>query len=191
MRTLQPILLTVLMFVPALCRADDVCLWLNAATAGGVLGGAVTATVSRVNANLSNPATPNAKSSAGPTSANPSNEGYASKGLDDADCVFVRQPDPAAGGLQIDVRTMSEPRKEFSAYAARCGAHATPLKAIGNEAAACTVSEKAGQISEQVVGRVRDRAFVVRLSINDSSMTQSLLREKARKVAEQVAGNLF
>jgi hypothetical protein len=42
-----------------------------------------------------------------------------------------------------------------------------------------------------VVGRVRNRAFIVLLSTSDSSMTQSSLREKARRVAEQVAGNLF
>jgi len=165
-------------------------LWLNAATAGGVLGGAVIATVSRTNANLSSVHTPNAKSSAGPTSANPSAANYSSKGVDDAECVFARQAG-STGELRIDVRTMAEPAKEFAAYAARCGVHPTALKAIGNEAATCTLNGGAGQLSEQVVGRVRDRAFIIRLSMNDSSTTQSSLREKARKVAEQVAGNLF
>jgi hypothetical protein len=140
---------------------------------------------------LSNVHTPNAKSSAGPTSANPSNANYSSKGIDDAECVFVRQPGSVTGELRIDVRTMSESEKEFASYAARCGIHATPLKAIGNEAGACTVNGSVGQLSEQVVGRVRDRVFIIHLSTNDSLMTQSTLREKARKVAELVAGNLF
>jgi hypothetical protein len=39
-------LLAVFLFVPALCQAQESCLWLNAATAGGVLEGAVIATVS-------------------------------------------------------------------------------------------------------------------------------------------------
>jgi hypothetical protein len=191
MRTLETILFATFLFVPALCQAEDSCLWLNAATAGGVLGGAVTATVSRANANGSVAGTSNAKSSAGPTSANPAGTAYSSKGPDDSECVFVRQAGINTGELRIDVRTMSEPGKEFAAYAARCGVHPTPLKAIGNEAAACTLNGTAGQLAEQVVGRVRDRAFIIRLGINDSSITQNLLREKARKVAEQVAGNLF
>jgi hypothetical protein len=191
MLTLKQILPAVFLFVPPLYQAADSCLWLNAATAGGVLGGAVTATISGASVNPPNSPTPNAKSSAGPTSANPSVANYSSKGVDDADCVFVRQPGSIAGELRIEVRTMSEPGKEFASYIAHCGAHATPLKAIGNEAGACTLNDKAGQVSEQVVGRVRDRAFIIRLSMNDSSLTQSSLREKARKVAEQVAGNLF
>jgi hypothetical protein len=53
-----------------------------------------------------------------------------------------------------------------------------PLKAIGSEALACR-----GEAGEQVVGRVRDRAFLVRITTND--------REKVRKVAEMVAGSMF
>jgi hypothetical protein len=191
MRTLEPIVLAVLLFFPALCRAEQSCLWLNAATAGGVLGGPVTATVSRASANLPNPRTPNAKSSAGPTSANPEKAAYAGNAIDDSECVFVRKPGSISGELRIEVRTMSEPLKEFPAYAARCGEHATALKAIGNEAAVCTLNDKPGELSEQVVGRVRDRVFVVRLSVNEPSLTENALREKARKTAEQVAGSLF
>jgi hypothetical protein len=61
-----------------------------------------------------------------------------------------------------------------------------PLKAIGNEALACSDDH-----AELVVGRVRDRAFLVRLGTNDHSTQPSALREKARRVAEQVAGILF
>jgi hypothetical protein len=191
MQRLPVILPAIFLFLPVLCPAVESCPWLNAATAGGVLGGVVTATVSRPNTNISNAQTPNAKSSAGPTSANPTKAGYAGNGVDDADCSFVRQPGSVPSELVIDVRTMSEPAKEFAAYAARCGAHATSLKAIGNEATACDLNDRVGKSSEQVVGRVRDRAFIVRITTGDSSMTQILLREKARKVAEQVAGNLF
>jgi hypothetical protein len=190
MRTLRPILLIVFFSFPALCRAEESCLWLNAATAGGVLGGAVTATVSPAKAHPPKVQTANAKSGAGPLSADPEVAGYAGTGMDDSDCAFFRQP-PIAGALHIAVRTMSAPAKDFASYKARCGPHAVPLKAIGNEAFACTLNEKTGQRSEQVVGRVRERSFVIRLSIADPSMTQSLLREKAQKVAEIVAGNMF
>jgi hypothetical protein len=191
MRIFQPILWGVLLFSPALVRAEQSCLWLNAATAGGILGGPVTATVVRPTSTLADPHTPNAKSSAGPTNANPAKAAYASSAIDDADCLFVRQPGSTFGELRIEVRTMSEPSKDFAAYAARCGDRVSPLKAIGNEASVCSLNGKPGESSELVVGRVRDRAFVVRLRMDNSSLTPSSLREKARKTAEQVAGNLF
>jgi hypothetical protein len=190
MRSLGLILLIVIFSFPMLCRAEESCLWLNAATAGGVLGGAVSATVSQANAHTPRLQTANAKSGAGPLSANASATGYAGNGMDDSDCSFVRQP-PSAGSLRIEVRTMSKPVKEFAAYTARCGARAVPLQAIGNEAFACERKEKSGQLAEQVVGRVRERSFVVRLCIKDASITLALLREKGQKVAEIVAGNLF
>jgi len=43
----------------------------------------------------------------------------------------------------------------------------------------------------QVVDRVRDHLFVIDLSVKDPSITQNVLREKARTMAERVAGNLF
>jgi hypothetical protein len=38
---------------------------------------------------------------------------------------------------------------------------------------------------------VRDQAFLVRISSNDRSTAPKTMREKVRKVAEQVAGILF
>ncbi|MGA3185523.1 MAG: hypothetical protein ABSF22_00305 [Bryobacteraceae bacterium] len=57
-------------------------------------------------------------------------------------------------------------------FKSRCGPDAVPLKALGSEAVAC---------GDQVVVRVRDKAFLVR--IKD--------REKALKIAEMIAGSLF
>jgi hypothetical protein len=45
-----------------------------------------------------------------------------------------------------------------------------------------------------VIGRVRDRLFIVTVSstiARDPSMTRQLLKEKARMIAEQIAGALF
>jgi hypothetical protein len=89
-------------------------------------------------------------------------------------CIFTRN----SSELRIEVQTVRLP------YKPNCSPSPTPLNAIGNEAVAC---EKPG--SDQVAGRVRDRAFYVRLTSNDLSRTA--LREKARSVAEQVAGILF
>jgi hypothetical protein len=134
--------------LPLMAAAEERCPWLNAATAGGVLGGSVQVTV-----------TP-------------------------ASCEFVRKAGAQETTLRIEVTAASAPN-------AHCGPGAKPLKAIGNEAAACSYEGKAGWMAEQVVGRVRDQAFVVRIGTNDRSAMAKTLREKARNVAEQVAGILF
>ena len=139
------------------CVAAETCPWLNPATAGGVLGGAVTSVIVKRAA-----------------------------AADDASCDFVRHEGSLALDLRIEVETMRSPTKDFASYAARCHSPAVPLKAIGNEALACS-----DEGAEQIVGRVRDRAFLVRISTSDRSAQQSALRDKARKVAEQVAGILF
>jgi hypothetical protein len=190
MRILPRILLLVLFSFPLLCRAEENCLWLNAATAGGVLGGAVAVSVTHPNPHPLDIQPANVKSGTGPMSANPSGYSYAGNTVDDSDCAFHRQS-PVVGELRIQVRTMSEPAKAFVTYTARCGAHGTPLKAIGNEALVCDLHKKGSRLSEQVVGRVRDRLFVIDLSVQDPLITQSVLREKAETTAEIVAGNLF
>jgi len=132
----------------AAAAAGEGCPWLNRATAAGVLGGAVQATV-----------TPES-------------------------CEFVRHEGGHEASLRIEVRAAG-------AAHAHCGPGAEALKGIGNEAAACRFEGKAGWTSEQVVGRVRDRAFLVRIGRNEPMAAGTALREKAREVAEQVAGILF
>ncbi len=134
-------------------RAAETCPWLNAATAGGVLGSAVIATITHENSNR-----------------------------DDVACNFA-----GVSSLRIGVQTMDPPRAEFTARSAQCGSDPAPLKAIGNEAVVCTTDKR----SAQVVGRVRNRIFTILISTTDASLTQAALREKARDVAEHVAGNLF
>jgi hypothetical protein len=147
----------VLLALPSIGAAAESCPWLNAATAGGVLGGTVTGvTVKRAPAG------------------------------DDASCDFVRHAGSLTLELRIEVETMRSPAKHFSSYAARCHSTAVPLKAIGNEALACS-----DEGAEQIVGRVRNRAFVVRLRTSDRSTQPAALRDKAREIAEQVAGILF
>jgi hypothetical protein len=89
-------------------------------------------------------------------------------------CVFTHD----SSELRIEVKTVSLP------YKPECAPNPAPVKAIGNEAVACD-----GDRSEQIAGRVRDRAFLVRLTSNQAA--RAALREKARSVAEQVAGILF
>jgi hypothetical protein len=133
------------LLIATACRAEDACPYLNAATAAGVLGGAV---VSHNSPDL---------------------------------CVFTHD----SSELRIEVVTAAPP------YKLSCGANPTPLKAIGNEAVACSVEEKNGRVAEQVSGRVRDHVFLVRLFTADRSLSRTTLRDKARSIAEQVAGILF
>jgi len=150
-------LLLALVCLQSILGAAETCPWLNAATAGGFLGGPVTeATVNRA------------------------------KTGDDATCDFIRHDGSLTLELRIEVETMPSPAKDFASHTARCHSPAVPLKAVGNEALAC--SDENG---EQIVGRVRDRAFLVRIATSDRSAQRSALRDKVRKIAEQVAGFLF
>jgi hypothetical protein len=152
----------VVMFMSGVCESKESCPWLNEATAAGILEGSVTVAVTHNNSNK-----------------------------EDASCEFIRQQKSVATVLRIEVATMTESAGTFASYAARCGSNGTPLKAIGNEAVVCSVEVKKRQVGEQVVGRVRNRAFIVSVSSNADSAESSELREKARRVAEQVAGFLF
>jgi hypothetical protein len=103
--------------------------------------------------------------------------------LDKSDTVCIFTHDSSQ--LRIEVETVSLP------YKVKCEPSPTPLKGIGNEAAACSPEEKNGAVAEQVAGRVRDHAFIVRISTIDRSIARATLRDKTRLIAEQVAGILF
>ena len=64
------------------------------------------------------------------------------------------------------------------------------LKAIGNEARVCSLGTNREMV-EKVVGRVRNQAFVIRLTSTEKMASGKDLRIKVRGLAEQVAGNLF
>lgn len=140
--------------------AQTNCPWMNAATAGGILGEPVNATVTRAN-----------------------------KNSDDAVCDFTSRRPAAKSTLHIAVVTISTPGQDFATYAHRCGANPTLLQAIGNEAVECTQQSDAGQ-SVEVVGRVRDRIFVVTIS-NGAGAPQAEQIEKAKDIAEQVSEALY
>ena len=88
----------------------------------------------------------------------------------------------ATESVRIEVIDMTDHRKQFGHYLAQCGSLGIVLRGIGNEAMAC---EKAS--FELIVSRVRERAFLVRLT----SKERARWLEQARDVAEQVAGSLF
>jgi hypothetical protein len=148
--------------VPGICHANEPCPWLNEATAAGFLKAEVTSTVTHPN-----------------------------KEKDDADCEFIHRDGSIVTGLQIEVETVSDPNPLFTSYVARCGANPEPVKTIGNEAVVCSLDGKKGKFVETVVGRVRNRVFVVRISSSGDESARATARERGRKIAEQVAGILF
>jgi uncharacterized lipoprotein YajG len=159
--SLRILFLALALSMPAVCQTSENCPWLNAATAAGALKGSVTFTVTRSGADNA-----------------------------DATCEFTHQEGAALTSLRIEVDTMKNPSREFSSYSAKCSQNGTPLRAIGNEALICSLHGK-NQFSEQVVSRVRERAFLVRISSNLAPSAGRDLREKTQKIAEQVAGFLF
>jgi hypothetical protein len=153
-------------------EAKETCPWLNEATAAGFLDGSVTSTVTFA-------------------IKDKTNADYSNTEKNDATCEFVRHQGSLVMSLRIEVETITGPSDSFESYLARCGPHAAPLTAIGNEAVACGFDGKKNQVSEQVVSRVRGRAFTVRITSNSNSLDRGVLRDKTRSVAEQVAGFLF
>jgi hypothetical protein len=95
------------------------------------------------------------------------------------------------------IRIMVQPLKDMSnvvaSHESQCTSRPTALKAIGNEAISCSADVGYSR-GEQVIGRVRDRLFIVTVSstmAQDPQMTRQMLKDKAHMVAEQLAGALF
>lgn len=157
------LLFLVLLTVPtAHAATTQTCPWLNAATAAGVLEGPVMVSVSYLD---------------------PDNR--------DAACEFTYKADHTVRILRIEVNTMKDLSHDYSQYIAKCGQDAKALAAIGNEAIVCRIPGYDKQVAEQVVSRVRERAFIVGVLSNGPVAERDAMREKARKVTEQVAGFLF
>jgi hypothetical protein len=145
-------------------RAQDAhCAWLNEATASGILNGPVT---------LELETAPD----------------------DRAICVFTHAKSAKDySALRIMVQPLADVEKAIPAHKSMCTSRPTAVKAIGNEAISCSADVGYSR-GEQVIGRVRDRLFVVTVSstmAKDPAMTRQLLRDKARMIAEQLAGALF
>jgi hypothetical protein len=138
---------------------------MNAATAGGFLGGEARSVVSGVTAD------------------------------GDATCEFSAG---AAAMLRIAVHTMAQTRQEFPGYLALCGPSASALKAIGNEAVECIPTSGESKGEELIVGRVRNRAFVIAIRSDwvarppsSPTKTRNPISDNSENIAEQVAGAMF
>jgi len=171
---------------PASCQAQAKCPWLNAATAAGVLGGEVEMTVKK-----------SAEQVQGKGAGAASYEDQMREDRFDASCTFTRKTASGLAVLLIDVRTMPDIATSFPPILAACPGKRFPLRGIGNEAFQCAIDSSGhtgndGQ--EEVIARVRDRAFVLtirREATVQTAANSSQLSDDTRNVAEQVAGSLF
>src|SRR5271168_1395733 len=153
-----------LVLVSAICQAQDAhCAWLNDATASGFLNG---------------PATLDLETAPG----------------DQSICTFTNlKTAKDYATLRILVQPLKDTCKAVASHESQCTSAPTALKAIGSEAVSCSADVGYSR-GEQVIGRVRDRLFIVTVSstmAQDPAMTRQLLQEKARNIAEQIAGALF
>jgi hypothetical protein len=163
MRSFHKFVLGLILLAPRVCVGQTKCPWIQEATARGILGGPVTATVT-------------------------------AKDSGDGACEFARQEGGVQRHLSVLVITMTDIPKQYSTYVAQCESKSTPLKAIGNEAIECSIQTHTNLYAAKVVGRVRERAFVITVASSledDPSMNQEMRREKVHLAAEQVAGILF
>jgi len=153
-----------LMNLTTLCQAKNSCAWLNEATASGLLGGDVVGNFAE--ATQDNPAV----------------------------CTFVRQGAGFTRTLRITVEVTADATARLAEVAKVCGAGATPLKAIGNQALVCPADERKGTMGERVVGQVRNQIFTITMTgtlKGDPLLTRGELKARIYTAAEQVSGNLF
>jgi hypothetical protein len=149
---------------PAICQMNTGCPWLNVATATGVLQSADSSPMATL--------------------------AEGGKGA----CDFTYHDSTASRELKITVEEVAGAQQAMTAYKARCGSHATPLRGIGNEAVTCAVESKGKSHGQQVIGIVRDQIFTVTVITSakkDPVMPREALEEKSRNISEQVAGALF
>ncbi len=163
--TIRVALLAVLIAaLPTAGRAANNCPWINEATASGILGADAVGSY---------------------TDAEP---------IQPTVCTFIQSSSGLTRTLRIAVIETPDFRSRLSAESKACRTVAAPLKAIGNEAIACSGGDRKDLYAERVVGRVRNQVFTITLSTtrkDDSILTRSELKTRILTAAEQVSGNLF
>lgn len=162
MKYCRPVLLALVTLQAVICHADNLCPWINKATAFGALGtneDSPSASVSEISATV---------------------------------CSFSYHAGNVTYELRITVEQVKDPQHTFNAYKTQCGKSGNPLRAIGNEAVMCPADKKGqgeqvfGRVRDNVF-----TITVSTSAKNDPTMPRDTLTEKAGLIAEQVSGNLF
>lgn len=146
------------------CKGQNICPWLNVATASGVLGGAATITIDKPDEH-----TETCLFQA-PTAAS-------------ADLLRISVT------ISADPQNAAQ---ELVSHEKSCSTPAVPLRAIGNEAVQCSTNTARFR-GARVVGRVRNSIFTIEIRSHSrrSEATPNPLDEKIEEIADQVAGALF
>lgn len=108
-------------------------------------------------------------------------------------CLFQYHEGSTIYALQIVVRNIKVIPEEIMTDESHCRSQPMPLKGIGNEAISCRINSNY-LYGEQVVGRVREKEFIIGVGSNlgkNQAMSIEMLEVKARSIAEQIAGSLF
>ncbi len=95
--------------------------------------------------------------------------------------------------LTVTVLSSQYPHHDVRADESSCSAAAKQIRGIGNSADVCRADNRASW-GEQVVGRVRDKVFVIYFRTRSKTQTEiprARLTDNAMQVAEQIAGDLF
>jgi hypothetical protein len=95
--------------------------------------------------------------------------------------------------LRIMVQPLKDTSKAVESHESQCTSAPAAIKGVGNEAISCSADVGYSR-GEQIIGRVRDRLFIVTVSstmAQDPMMTRQMLQEKTRNISEQIAGALF
>ena len=106
-------------------------------------------------------------------------------------CIFRRQE--TASSLKIVVHGAAAAAGSALPFRSQCTSSIASLRGIGNEAVLCAVGSRKVR-GEQVIGRVRDRLFVVDLRMKREAGQppgRESLQGEAERISEQVAGALF
>jgi hypothetical protein len=150
--------------LPLPCHGQNLCPWLNLATASGVLGGPATMTIDKTDDQT---------------------ETCLFRSRTAASSDFLRISVTTVADPQ-------NAEQELASHERRCASSAVPLKAIGNAAVLCPADAARFQ-GALVIGRVRNSIFTIEIRAHStkSKATSNLLEEKVEEVANQVAGALF
>lgn len=105
-------------------------------------------------------------------------------------CAFHYRKADDFYNVQIAIHAAAGNSSDMAADEARCKSGKMDLPHIGNEAVLCST----GAHGERVIGRVRDKIFVINIDVkagHDSTDRTKSLGDMATMMAAQVAGNLF
>ncbi len=110
-----------------------------------------------------------------------------------AACTFTQTGNGVTRTLTVSVFDSPKPHDLVESLLRDCE-QASPVQAIGNEAAVCTAGHSKYLRPNRLIGRVRGQVFVIAFDTtlrSDPILNNESISAKIDIAAEQIAGNLF